>query len=188
LLENGKAERTSMRSRYALAAVMLPLLAAIPASASILSATGQSVGTRSPNADYLRVTTVQNELNTTMREMNDESVATGGIDAEAPAVEGGAYVLQKDGTGGNPGINPKLENLFSPGDAHEGGRMSVNTNGGSVHTRPSRFDGNNNGGGNRDRRNDPHAAPEPSTWMLLGTGLAMMGGYVVIRRRTVMDA
>jgi hypothetical protein len=166
---------------------MLPLLAAIPASASILSATGQSVGTRSPNSEYLRVTTVQSELNTTMREMNDEVAAVAGVDAEAPAVEGGAYVLQKDGTGGNSGTNTKFENVFTPGDSHESGRISINTRDGSVHTRPSRFDGNNRGGGGRDHRNDPHAAPEPSTWMLLGTGLAMIGGYVMIRRRAALE-
>lgn len=175
-----------MKSRHALAAVMIPLLAAVPASASILSATGQSLGTRSPNADYLRVTTVQSELNTTMREMNDASAARGGIIADAPVVDGPARLVEKDGTGGNPGVNPKLEDIFTPGDAYEGGRMSANTRGGSVHTRPSKF--NDTRGGNRDRHTDPHAAPEPSTWMLLGTGLAMIGGYVMIRRRATMEA
>jgi hypothetical protein len=64
--------------------------------------------------------------------------------------------------------------------------VSINTRDGSVHTRPSRFD--NNRGGNHGRHGDPHAAPEPSTWMLLGTGLAMLGGYVMIRRRAAMEA
>ncbi len=160
---------------------MFSLLAAVPASASILSATSQTVGTRSSNAEYLRVGAVQDELNTTMREINDGAAATGGVTAAAPAVSEGAYVLQKDGTGGRPGINPKLDNLFSPDDSREGGRLSVT----ATHGPRGHFD--NNRGGNRDHRNDPHAAPEPSTWLLLGTGLAMLGGYAMIRRRAAIE-
>lgn len=184
----GKVERTLMRSRFALAAVVLALLAAAPASASILSATSQTVGTRSSNADYLRVTVVQDELNATMRDMNDASVATGTIDAQAPSVSEGAYVLQKEGTGGDPRDNPKLGGLVvSPDDAREGGRLSVTSTGSSVHgTRHGGFD--NTRGTNRDRRNDPHATPEPSTWVLLGTGLAMLGGYTMLRRRMAIES
>lgn len=169
-----------MSSRYALAAVML-LAAAAPASASILSATSQTVGARSSNAEYLRVNVVQDELNATMRDINDDATATGGVTASAPVVEGGAYVLQKDGPGGRPGINPKLNHLYSPDDTHEGGRLSVT----ATHGPRGHFD--NNRGGNRDHRNDPHAAPEPSTWLLLGTGLAMLGGYTMIRRRAAVE-
>jgi hypothetical protein len=163
---------------------MLPLLAAIPASASILSATGQAVGTRPSNADYLRVNVVQDELNTTMRNMNDESLANGSISAQAPSVSEGAYVLQKEGTGGDARINPKLGGLvISAGDDHEAGRVPISITGsGSDHgIRTHPYDSN------RDHRNDPHAAPEPSTWMLLGTGLAMLGGYATLRRRLAVE-
>lgn len=173
-----------MRSRFALAAVMLPLLAVAPASASILSAASQTVGARSSNADYLRVTVVQDELNATMRDMNDESVVAGSIDAQAPSVGEGAYVLQKEGTGGEPHNNPKLGGLVvTPGDAREDGRMSISSTGSSVRgTRPGHFDND------RDRHNDPHATPEPSTWVLLGTGLATLGGYTMLRRRLVTQS
>jgi hypothetical protein len=162
---------------------MFPLLAALPASASIFSATSQAVGTKSSNADYLRVTTVQDELNATMRDMNDESVAHGAISAQAPAMGEGAYVLQKEGTGGDkPQGFSKMGDALVPGDAHETGRVAVSSTGGSSHTR--HFD--NNRGTHGDRGGDPHAAPEPSTWMLLATGLAMLGGYTMLRRRTAL--
>jgi hypothetical protein len=159
---------------------MLTLLVAVPASASILSATGQTMGTRSPSADYLRVTTVQDELNTTMREMNDGAAAHGAISAQAPTSGGGAYVLQKEGDGGTPMSFSKPE-LFVPGDSHESGRIAIGSNDGSAHTR--HLDNNHD-----THRNDPHAAPEPSTWMLLATGLVMLGGYTVLRRRAAIDS
>jgi hypothetical protein len=157
---------------------MLSLLAAVPAAASILSATGQPM--KSPNTDYLRVTTVQDELNATMRDMNDASVATGAIGAQAPAISDGAFVLQKEGDGGGTGMFSKPGSLYVPGDSYEGGRISINTRDGSTHTRHT---DNNRGGGN----DDPHAAPEPSTWMLLATGLAMVGGYAALRRKSVIE-
>jgi hypothetical protein len=158
---------------------MLSLLAAVPASASILSATGQTMGSRSPNADYLRVSTVQDELNTTMREMNDEAAANGAISAQAPASGGGAYVLQKEGDGGTPMSFSKPE-LFVPGDSHESGRIAIGSKDGSTHTR--HLDNNHD-----THRDDPHAAPEPSTWMLLATGLVMVGGYTMLRRRATLE-
>ena len=167
-----------MRPVSALAAVMLPLLLAVPASASILSATGQPMG-KSSNADYLRVTTVQDELNTTMREMNSASVANGALSAQAPAIGEGAYVLQKEGDGGKPMSFGKPGDLFVPGDSHESGRIAIGSMDGSTHTRHQ--DSNR-----ENHRDDPHAAPEPSTWMLLATGLAMLGGYTVLRRRATV--
>jgi hypothetical protein len=50
----------------------------------------------------------------------------------------------------------------------------------------NRRGGGGGGGGNR-HGGGAHATPEPSTWMLVGAGLALFGGYVTIRRRTVMD-
>jgi hypothetical protein len=166
---------------------MLPLLAALPASASILSASSQAVSTRSSNADYLRVTVIQDQLNATMRDMNDESVAAGSTSSAAPSVGEGAFVLEKEGEGdGGPRGYPEIGGLvISPGDDREAGRIAVPvTRGSGPSTHARRFD--NERGGNR--QNDPHAAPEPSTWMLLGTGLAMLGGYTMLRRRLAMES
>jgi len=167
-----------MSLRHAFAAVTLALLAASPAMASILSATGQTLKSKPSNAEYLRVTAVQEQLNTTMRDINGETVATGSIESQAPVVGERPYVIQIDGSGGSmPGNIGEL--VLTPGDMRDAGRISIDngSNGRERLGRRGRHD-------DRNRRNDPYAAPEPSTWMLLGTGLAMLGIYAALRRRT----
>jgi hypothetical protein len=171
---------------------MLSVIAASPASATVLSASNQAVGTKSSKADYLKVTTVQSELNATMAEVNDAAVANGSVSAPAPATGGPGFVLQKDGQGGGEPREPGDPwQVITPDDGRVSGRLAVpvSSRGTRAGTYNDQRDGRRGGGGGGGggRRGGAHANPEPSTWMLLGAGLALMGGYAVLRRRAVFE-
>jgi PEP-CTERM motif len=177
-----------MKARYPLAAAMITLMAAVPASATVLSATNQAVGTKSSKADYLRVTVVQDELNMTMKEMNEASTQAGGVASPAPSVaEGGYNILEKEGDGGGNRPGGDIGGfVFGGTDGREGGRLSIPNGGGRGTRDVTGTDLGNRGG--RGRRGGNHATPEPSTWMLLGAGLALFGGYATLRRRSLLDS
>ncbi|HEX6791713.1 MAG TPA: PEP-CTERM sorting domain-containing protein [Candidatus Krumholzibacteria bacterium] len=184
-----------MNARHALVAVIIAAVAASPAGATVLSASNQAVGTKSSKADYLRVTEVQKGLNSTMEEINDAAVANGPLSASAPATGQAGYILQKEGEGGksydssDPFVTDPMD------DGLQNGRLSApavgrgQTPGTFTDTRKIVQNGRHGGGGGGGNRRggDPHAAPEPSTWMLLGLGLAMFGGYATLRRRTALQ-
>jgi hypothetical protein len=184
----GRKGTSSMSARHALAAVVIIGLAA-PASATVLSASNQVVGTKSSKADYLRVTQVQAELDATMKDVNDAAVANGALSSAAPSTEGPGYILQKEGEGGRHREDGDEWSVVNPGDAHDTGRLSLPVS--SRGQMPGTADrhrgngGNRRGGGGR-HGGGAHAAPEPSTWLLLGVGLALIGGYALLRRREAL--
>lgn len=184
-----------MNARHALVAVIIAAVAASPAGATVLSASNQAVGTKSSKADYLRVTEVQKDLNSTMEQVNGAAVANGPLSASAPATGQAGYILQKEGDGGKS--YPDYEPFVDPAmdDGLQGGTLSMPGRGQTPGTYSSdtrriiqndRHNGGSGGGSHRKGGN-PHAAPEPSTWMLLGLGLAMFGGYATLRRRTALQ-
>jgi hypothetical protein len=188
-----------MKARYSLAAVVVSVLAAFPVSASVLSASGQTVGTRTNNrADYLRVTQVQDELNASTRSLTDEVVATGALSTPAPV--GGseaAYVLQREGNGHDTS-RPDVSSLVGdPSGGRDTDRLSLHGaqgahSGSTIGTFGSTNNGNHRGGNNGKRHGEhgrhggAQPSPEPSTWMLLGVGLAFVGGYAMLRRRQAL--
>lgn len=181
-----------MNARHALAAVLISALAASPAAATVLSASGQAVGTKSSKADYLRVTEVQKELNATMEDMSDAAVASGPLAASAPSSDGPGYILQKEGEGGRHRDDGEPFTQ-SYDDGLDDGRLAgpVTTRGqspGNYSDNRRTMENSRRGGGNGRHGGGAHAAPEPSTWMLLGVGLALFGGYATLRRRAVVES
>ena len=179
-----------MNARHALAAVTLIMIGAAPASATVLSASSQAVGTKSSKADYLKVTTVQTELNATIKDINDATVTNGSIEAAAPANDGPGFILEKDGTGGGSHPTGDPWSVITPNDGRVAGQMPGVRSVRGGH-QPDSFNdqngGRRGGGGGGRHGGGAHGAPEPSTWMLLGAGLALMGGYATLRRRAVIE-
>lgn len=169
-----------MNTRYFFAAAILVLGVNVPVHASVLSASGQAVRNRPVDRlDYLRVTTVQNDLNVSLRQMADESAATGSLSTPAPVFgrQQGYFSYDMDGSGGVGTYRGDPTGLFA-GPGGEGASWLPAGGQNGRHGKP----GNNRGNG-RGGKGGAHAAPEPSTWMLLGAGMAMLGAYAVIRRR-----
>jgi hypothetical protein len=177
---------------------MVSVVAASPAAASVLSASSQAVGTKASREDYLQVTEVQKELNATMQEINDAAVANGPLSVPAPSTgEGGFLSAEREGSSGwvnresiaNPVDDGLIEGRLSgPVLSARGTRPTPGTFVSDRHSFRYRRGGGHRPGGGGGHGGGAHAAPEPSTWMLFGTGLALLGGYVLIRRRAVIES
>ena len=189
-----------MDARYIIAAVIVSLGVSTSASASVLSASSQAAQPRpADRMDYLDVTAVQNDLNASFRHLADESAASGSLSSPPPRVgaTGGYFV----GEGGGGGIAsepspPSADVSFPAGGGVSAGDVFADHTRQGINWLPISAGGGREGalgpnrGGTRGggRRGGAHAAPEPSTWMLLGAGLAMLGGYALVRRRqTAID-
>ncbi len=162
-----------MKARYTIFAVVLTMLGASQASASIISASGQTQSIRpATQVSNLNTTSVQNDLNTTLRSVADETTPSTFTMASAPSNATGGVVLTSTGTANFGVVAGPTSPLFNP---HHG---SVNTS----------FHGPVTYGSHHHRRGGggTKAAPEPSTWMLLATGLAMLGGGAILRRRVLV--
>ncbi|HXV15034.1 MAG TPA: PEP-CTERM sorting domain-containing protein [Candidatus Krumholzibacteria bacterium] len=185
-----------------IAFVVASLFVGSQAGASILSASSQAV--REPSieaAGQWTATTLQNDLNASLRDASDASSAAGPLASTRTPVTGGLVV-----NGGGTGAS------YTPfsGSAAFDGLFEMNQESGTV-TRgswdpsgPVIASSGGRGGRDRDRDRDrgrgryrdrdrprdrpnPYATPEPSTWVLLGSGLLAIGAFAGLRRRQALS-
>lgn len=183
-----------MSSRV-LAVVALSLLGAASAHASILSASSQAV--REPSmstAGYWTAVTLQQGLNETLRSAA-EATAPSALGSNRPSLAMGGLLVNESGSGAaytpfseSDASNSLFEMPNGSSDAFTSGSWSTETSRGGLQTEGrGRGRGRDDWGpGRRDwprDRDNPYATPEPSTWMLLGSGLLMLVAYAGWRRR-----
>jgi hypothetical protein len=178
------------------ALALTSLLAASHAGASILSASSQAVREPSAASANWNASTLQHDLNATL-ELAAKAAAPVGPVASSPAPASGGLLVNSGSSGPSfsPFIeSPALDDLFAmPNDQHTIGiaRDSWTIGKPDVAGNPGGGIGNRKDPDkekDRDRQRDnPYATPEPSTWMLLGSGLLMLAGYAVVRRRTALQ-
>jgi len=200
-----------MKTRYVLAGFVMTLLAASQVSASIIAASSEYRRAQQPAERVTGVdaVSVQNDLNEALRGVGDESAMGTLSGAHTPKVTAGGFMITSDGgsavsyvgTGspmdgvlgsgvGNasPGLSGGDFSGLSPGSGGRGGQG----NNGRYGNRDGRREmkdkgrrgdqgrGRHSGGG---ETGGVQVAPEPSTWLLLASGLALLGAYGVMRRR-----
>ncbi|HEX5131032.1 MAG TPA: PEP-CTERM sorting domain-containing protein [Candidatus Krumholzibacteria bacterium] len=187
-----------MRSRYMFAVSAIALLLAAPATASVISASSQTARAKpADKVDYLTVTTLQNDMNASMRGVADANAPSALGTASVPSSTSGGFLIgvggSSVGTGGitGGGIEPILGSNSNKGgvgnnDGHHNdwsfGRGQGNNNGGKDKDKDKDDEEWHHGGGGA---NGVQAAPEPSTWLLLGTGLALAGAFTLLRRNSL---
>lgn len=164
------------------------LIFASPTSASVISASSQTARSKTADrVDHLSVTTIQNDLNASMHAASVAAVPTALAAQSAPATSGG-FLLATD-PGSASGFQDRGDNstewllaggavgtllvlAMALGDEDSGGAPVGDAS--RVTWDPGRGGGGGGGG--------VHATPEPSTWLLLGAGLVMVGALEAIRR------
>ncbi len=192
-----------MKTRYVCAALAAFVLAASQASASIIAASGQYRAVQpSERAAPVNATSVQSDLNSALRGVDTGTAAVGNFSgARVPSTASGGFMITSGGksavsyvgsgthaadgvlgsSGGNvsPGITGGTVTDLGSGHHRRGGRHDRNSR--------DRWDNDWNrfhgGSGNLGGNNGIQVAPEPSTWILLATGLMLLGGVAVLRRR-----
>lgn len=172
-----------MTARVSLFAVAVVLVSASQASASVISASSQTARSKpADRVDYLTVTTIQSDLNASLREAADATAPTALGSRPAPSNSGGFLLTTEPGSSaGYRDIGgTTMESLFDPDSEKSVSQISRDFANGPLLGAPG---SNNRGGRGRGKKEGVHATPEPSTWLLLGAGLTMIGVYEVIRRR-----
>jgi hypothetical protein len=167
---------------------LVTLLFASNAGASILSASSQAVREPSTGTAGLRdATTIQHDLNTSLR---DAATSVPNVplapSPRASAGSGGLIIGETD-----PVVGSTTTSVYQPFNdtAAQDGLFNSHEEVGSIHWDPAGTRGGQTGGelggggiGRRDRGN-PHATPEPATWLLIVSGLLLVGSYARLRNR-----
>lgn len=185
-----------MKSRI-FAVIAVTLVIGSESRASILSASSEAV--REPSAksvEYWNATTLQQDLNSTLRDAAEASAPAGPLASTRAPVTSGGFMVNDGGSSGAAytpfGGSAALDGLF---DVQHGPGALVS---GSWSPNGPVVAGNHGHGGRRGRgrdrgwddkrdRDNPYATPEPSTWVLIGSGLLMLGAYAGLRRRDAVN-
>lgn len=187
-----------MSSRI-LIAVVVTLVIGSQAKASILSASSEAVREPSPKAvESWDATAQQHYLNASLLDAAEASSPAGPLASKRSPVSGGGFLVL-DGASARATYAPfagssAVEGLFDAGgDSDQQVGTSWDSRGPIIAANHGR---GGRGGHNRDRdrdrdrrrdRQDPYATPEPSTWVLFGSGLLLLGAYAGLRRRDAMN-
>lgn len=173
-------------------AVIVALIAAPDAGASILSASSQAVREPAASAPALRdATTLQHDLNASLSNAAAD-VPAGALVAPSHRVGSGGGLVIGTASSYDGGSSRSTYRPFSGSAATDGLFDNQDESIGRGHWDPTDYrlagkDVTLGGFGRRDRGN-PHATPEPSTWVLLASALLLMGTYAGLRRRAALAA
>ncbi len=192
-----------MKARIS-ALVVFALLTASESRASILSASSQAV--REPSSEtagFWTATTLQQDLNASLREAAESSAPAGPLASTREPIAGGGLMV--NGSSYTPFSGSQaLDDLFQIDNGSgaitrgawdpNGPVIAGNGNHGGGRGRDNDRDRGRGRDRDRDRdrdrkdrdRDNPYATPEPSTWMLLGSGLLILGAYAGLRRREAL--
>jgi hypothetical protein len=177
-----------MNSRI-LTAVVVTLAIGSEANASILSASSEAI--REPStktAESWNATTVQHDLNASLRDAAEASTVAGPLTSTRTSVAGGGFMVLGSvsmGEGGGGGSRPSYTPL--QGSPVIDGVFGIQRPTTSKLGDSRDSDGPEIISGQGGGRKDPYATPEPSTWVLFGAGLLLLGAYVGLRRRDAMN-
>ena len=160
-------------------AAVLSILAVSNAHASILSASSQAV--REPStetAGHWNAATLQQNLNASLRDAADATAPSGSLSLNRPSIVGGGLLVN---TGESGAMFTPFTETGSSSDLFEMRAEPIGISTGWSSKSSPVVSGGYETYGRRDR--NPYATPEPSTWMLLATGLLVLGAYAGLRRR-----
>jgi hypothetical protein len=168
-------------SRILAATAVFSILTISNAHASILSASSQAefVSPRR-NCRALERGDAAAGLNASLRDAADATAPSGSLSPNHPSIVGGGLLVNPGESGAmftpftETGASSDLFEMRAEPIGISTGWSSNGTGSGGYETY-----------GRRDR--NPYAAPEPSTWMLLGAGLLMLGAYAGLRRRQAVN-
>jgi hypothetical protein len=192
-----------MKTRIVVSVLGMTLIAASQVSASIISASSEyRRAEQSARVAEVDAVSVQNDINAELRGVGDEGAVgtlsgvraprttTGGFMITSGGRSAAAYVgsghdpmdgvLGSNGGNASPGLGGGSVADLSPGRGGRHGRDRDDKKSFKDKGKKGDKGRGRHGGGDR---NGVQVAPEPSTWLLLATGLGLMGAYGVMRRR-----
>lgn len=166
------ARKDPMKARTLFAVAAVALLGVSPAPASIISASAQMQPDRQAALRTdVGATSLQNDINAALRTTVNATAAS--------AFTGGGSVTRTGGValsgGGTTHLGPTTDPAMPLFDPVNGGISKYAGHGSRART----------GEGRPGGTSGIQAAPEPSTFLLLGASLAALGGGLLLRRRVL---